>query len=804
MAESEETENVDDVGEQSFADPDLIDEAEAEDTPKKKQKPRKKRGGGGGSGNPKRRRPFVESNISTTLAKTDLMEMMNSWDWESGEYECAVYRAQPQSWQGRNCHGYIASFVHAIDEEYIQQHFGGGVYDVKVRGPNHSTGKKKVFLDGGRVKISGVPILSETDKDYLTPDGKGMIMGRPQSGPPSNHQRNNAITEENPRWKPEGSRRGAPESRDMVAMTFDRLSKREEQAAQEARELREQLLRGNNSKDGMSPHALRMIQDSTDRAIDAERRAREEQRKEFDRIQKEQKESRREFEGLLTRLGERSTGIPPEMLQTLSEQHRAEINAINESRIEQINRERDRHEREIASVRSEMQSRIDREQEAARNELQRARDQARQDVDKVREDLMRRIDEQQKEYERLRRQDQEQARIRYEALETQARRDIESVGLRAKSEKESLVSQQQLQVDHLKSLHEGQVSQLNAQHEASVKMQESTFRQQISALTAELERTRLDLQNANQKVNDQGDLVTQAKKMKDIGDSLGNVFGLGAGGLGAPLAPGAMSDADNEPKKDRPAGWMGTLMDFADSRMGEMAFEFFKQAAVGAAGPPPGAFAPPGLPGQYGPPQPQPGYGPSPMYQPQQQPAPYRNPGYGPPGAEANAQFVDDDFEEEEEFEEGGEPQEFETEVQDGVVTTKAPQAKPEAEPAQAAPETPAIGPESGEAASASEASSSEAQRSEAESLTPEQHDRMTAMIQGLENAMTSGTPPEQLAESILKVAPAEQLRPFAKTPINKLADDISDIVPGTMLASYNGRKYLSALQAVLSTKIGV
>jgi hypothetical protein len=300
MAEPETmTEGAEDPGE-PFSDPDLLDEDDAEATPKKKpvQKRGRKKGGGGPKDSSPRRRPFVESNVAANMAQNDLMNVMNRWDWDSAEYEVALYRAQPQTWQGRNCHGYLASFTHAIDEDYIIQNFGGGVFDVKVRGPNAKTGVSKTFLDGCRIRISGPPILSDADKNFLTPDGQGVIMANPQKGPPSMKQRREAamapVERPKPPWvEQRGNGAGSREDRDMVQMTFDRLSAREQQASEEARALRERLLEESRDKKSSSgsldPQSLRIIQDATDRAIEAEKRAAERQREEFERIRQEEK-----------------------------------------------------------------------------------------------------------------------------------------------------------------------------------------------------------------------------------------------------------------------------------------------------------------------------------------------------------------------------------------------------------------------------------------------------------------------------------------------------------------------------------
>lgn len=790
-----------------FADSDLMGESRAETTEKKKpnRKVPKRKKGKDEEVVP-RRRPFVESNVSTSMAQSDLMSVMNRWDWDSAEYECSISRARPQTFQGRNCHGYIASFTHAVDENFIREHFGGGTYDIKVRGPNPKLGVSKTFLDGCRIRISGNPILSDADKDYLTEDEQGLIMANPRKGPPSQRQRE-AARGNRPPWM-KGSNGSRYEEKDMVQLTFDRLSDREKEASEEARELREKLLQQTYSSGngGINQQSIRFLQDATDRAIEAEKRAADRQREEFERIRQEEKESKREFEGLIARLGERNTGIPPEMLQTLNESHRSEVNALNESHRAEMRQERDRTDRELATVhdrykseiraiedkyqgelertRSDLQSRLDREIESSKRELEKTRD-----------ELTRRLDDKEKDHKRYIEQEREQARLRLEAAES-----------RGKSERDALVSQHQMQIEHLKSMQAGHLEQINATNAASLKMQESTLRAQIESLTSELERTRNDLQATQIKVSEQGDLATQATKLREIGDSLGSVFGLGKPSE-INMTPASMDYSDVEPKKKRPEGWMGSLMDLADSSLGQMAFEFFKQAATGA-GPMPGMM-PPGLPGQYGPP---PGvYGPPTGYPPQ--PHPYggmpQQPVYGPPPQPSYqppfqqpqgpyGAFVEEEEEYEDDIQDAGPPDEsyFESEVRDNVVTAKPrPQYSEPAEqaPASSAPKAPQIG--SAQNASAPEESSDD--------MPSEVRQQLEGLIQGLESAMTNGQSPEELAATILQMAPPEQLKPFASTPIAQLAEDISNIVPGTLLASYNGRKYLQQLQNALSAKIG-
>jgi len=151
--------------EQQPVDPDLIDETDVDEIEATEQKPEpKKKRGRKKKKEPKAVRPYVETAPKQLMAKDDVSDMVNRYDWDSGDYDALIIRQQPQTWKHRNVHGYISSFTHAIDETFIRENFGGGVYDIKIRGPHPRTNRKG-FLDGCRVKISGDPIISPMERD---------------------------------------------------------------------------------------------------------------------------------------------------------------------------------------------------------------------------------------------------------------------------------------------------------------------------------------------------------------------------------------------------------------------------------------------------------------------------------------------------------------------------------------------------------------------------------------------------------------------------------------------------------------
>jgi len=916
-------EELDEIGE---VDPDLLNENDVEETPS--TKPAKKRGTkkkgkkaepaqAQAQTLPQRRRPFTETSVRTSMAKEDLQEVMNRYDWDSGDFDASIERIQPPTWQGRNCKGFIASFPHSIDEGFIEEHFGGGVYSIRVRGPNPRAGTSKGFLDGVRVKISGNPKVSSMDANMYQEGG--IMLAKPQAGPLSNKQVREAqhAGQTAAAWE-----KDAVPNPDMdgslVRKSFDLLTKREEKFSAENERLRREIVasaqKGGEQGGVASAEVFRILKEASDKAIDSERAAAE-------RLQEADERHRQDFEKIVARMGNQQTGIPPEMLQSLTEQHRSEVNALHESKIQavqqaqqrhesEINSLRDRSEREIstlqermneqtAQIRNEMQGRLDRELENARRETERERDLHRDELKRIKQEADKRFADAEKEakarYDKL--QEEDRARFDRSQEEWQRRFDQEKAAAanlldrtteewkrrydqqvaQSKTDREATERNAQMQSDHMKSLHETQtvqitqtlnsqlaqersqhestlaqlraqqeaaLSQMDTQQKAQITMQETSYQARIDSLNSELERTRSDLVAAQSKVTDQGDLATQAKRIREVNESLGAVFNLG-GAAGA--VPANLSDVDIEAKAEEPAGWWGKMMQFADTPVGESVFEIFKSMAVGASGMHPGAYpgmvpgAPglPGVPPAYGPPPghggPPPGYGPPPAnYGPPQQP---------PYSSQPQNVYADP---EEEEFDSG-----------QGVVTGRFVDEEPT--PAGAAPEDPQMQPPGSVVMSnvppvensgffggvniddnrSSEVTPEEVERLhnqqsdqpsvpeqqpvqqnpapqqqqpqpqpqqqapvQPQQIPPEAIAQLKALVMGLEEAMKNGAPPEAVAQGIVQVAPKDQIMPFAQTPIEQLSADISNAFPESMLATYGGKKYLKAVQANILARL--
>jgi len=829
-----EAQNPDDMsGEEGVpfeVDPDLIDDVDDDGgIPRPEPKAEKRRGRPPkhppAQGEDIRRRAFVESNVKTSLAKQDMMEVVNRYDWESGDYDISILRVQPQTWHGRNIQGYIAAFPHAIDENFISENFGGGVYDLKIRGPNpRAGGAAKGFLDGTRVKISGEPKINPMDKSIVFDSG-GVMLNEPQAGPPSMRQMTD-IRNQQKRivMGTEAPAAGvSDQDTSMVKMSFNSMMARERESAKEAASLRERLIENSskqNGGDSITREAMKLIRESADKAIEAERLAAE-------KIQEAEFRHREDFDKMVERMNNQKAGIPAEMLQTLTEQHRSELAAVQESRLTQLSQAQERYEREMTNlreryereitvlqdrsqeglgqVRSDLQSRLDRQDEQFKRELERERERYQAELAKLKDDADKRYSDLDREH-----------KGRFDRASEDWQRRVDQVSAQAVADRQALAQSHQIHVEHMKALHQTQVEQISAtlksqvdqersqrdsllaqakaQHESTVaqltanydaqlRMMETSYKSQIDNLSAELGRTRSDLDSTRAKVTEQGDLASQAQKLKMIGDSLQGVFGLG-GSAGA-LARLGDSDFEAEQKQEEPKGWFGKMMQFANSDMGAGLFDFLKTAAGAAAvGVYPGGGIPgmpPGLTPSYGPPQ---GYAPQQGY-PQQSyapPSPYVNP--YPPQAQASGQSynpvtnVNDD----DEFVDDGEDGDVEGNfVDDGDQV---------AEPAGPAPETQRV-----------QAPAQSSVRSEAPDMTsvpPEAMQQMKVLIKGLEESMTNNVPVETLAQTISNMAPPQQLKPFVDTPLAQLIGEISQVLPGSPLATYQGKKYIGALQQAL------
>jgi hypothetical protein len=77
------------------------------------------------------------------------------------------------------------------------------------------------------------------------------------------------------------------------------------------------------------------------------------------------------------------------------------------------------------------------------------------------------------------------------------------------------------------------------------------------------------------------------------------------------------------------------------------------------------------------------------------------------------------------------------------------------------------------------------------------------SLVQGIESAMNEGVNPAELAGTIARIGPPDQLIGFARTPTGQLAEQLGEVVPDSLLTTYNGRQYLGKLQQAILQVLG-
>jgi hypothetical protein len=785
----EMNEGNDDLG----GDDELLDEEEAADVPDAppprtaKKKGRKKKGKGaapvpaGGKAAP---RPFVESQLSQSLAKSDMGELMNRYDWDSGDYTASLRRVQPQTWDGKNIQGFIATFSERLTEDIIRDKFGGGIYDIVIRGPHPRAGGNTAYLGGLRVKVSGDPKIPRDDK-HAAPGATGdfanetaLFLARPQAKPPSLSQIQAAREKGNGPatglgFVPHFDRRD--DNRDkMVEMSFQAMQAQAAEASREAQRLQSRLIDEATKErrgSGMDSEVLRLMRESNEASSRAMKETFEKtvelQREAQERIERD----RERFEALYRQPG----GIPPEMLTTMVESHRAEMQGqVNQAQAA-LTEERRRHEADMNRLREHYDTRLAAVQQRIDEIQAREREAREREVRQTREEMQRML----------------------EAEKERATRD-----------RDALAQQHRLEIEHLKGFHEMNMKQIEGQHQSSSTIVKTTMEQRIASLEAELERTRNDLSSAQDKVQAQGDLSTQAANLKGIMSNLQSVFG-----APKPELPSAAMSIPEPIEEEK--GWLGTLIKFGDSKVGQtvlgtLATAFQQQMMPTAALPGyPSAPYPGG--GGYG------GYpsGPTvPQY-----------PGYQPQPQVQNP-FVADDEEEEEDYEEvegtevpledEPEPVQVEPSISsrignDGVLRAEVPPGRPSylgaeepisheapkarivdttAEPAKPKPQ-----PQAAEPMPTPEQLAAQ--------LPPEVKAQLLDVITGIEQSMQEGMPPDNLAAVVMQITPdPAQLHELVAAGPEALLLQAQAVKPGTILATRQGKKYLRAVIAAVAANL--
>lgn len=90
-------------------------------------------------------------------------------------------------------------------------------------------------------------------------------------------------------------------------------------------------------------------------------------------------------------------------------------------------------------------------------------------------------------------------------------------------------------------------------------------------------------------------------------------------------------------------------------------------------------------------------------------------------------------------------------------------------------------------------------QPAQPQEIPPEAVEQLKGVIKGLEESMNNNVPPQTLSHTIMKMTPRQQAEGLVRAPLPQLIATIQQVAPESMLLTFQGRKYISALQQSLA-----
>jgi hypothetical protein len=115
--------------------------------------------------------PVDNDELADILAPQQerLDETMSGHDWWTGQYSVEINRIRPRyTSDGSVCTGLVATLNQSVDINFIESRFGGGTYDITIRGGLESRGHRR-FLRGCRITIAGEPKILGLEPEPATP-----------------------------------------------------------------------------------------------------------------------------------------------------------------------------------------------------------------------------------------------------------------------------------------------------------------------------------------------------------------------------------------------------------------------------------------------------------------------------------------------------------------------------------------------------------------------------------------------------------------------------------------------------------
>lgn len=427
-------------------------------------------------------------------------------------YKIQLNRLDPKYYKGVAIGGFIQEYEHEITQQTIADEYGGGVYQLRVVGPDPKTLNGSRFYESVKIQVAGEPNPSRLPRSQLAAQAKAAAP--PPSPPPQ---------------LPAGSENPA-----ITKITVDVLQKQIENARQD-RIMAEQ--RSREVETAPNPLLEAERRHHADMMSAAEERAAIRERNLQEALNRQIEETRRLSERMDAMSSAPSTSPVEDMGKLLAMMPKADNEAAARSSEAITKSILDRHAAENAQIHQQHAAMLESMRASHLNEIQSMRDASRREIEAEREASRtreQRAEERQKSDEH-----------RYEQLlktEREERRRDQETAKRNAEDRDQV----------WKDRNEQQEINLRTSWESRIETLKSNYESQITWLKAESEKLEAKNRDLESKLAALGDPFEQFRKMNEMKTTFQSTFGLtepssgmsGGIGLDEPSAPAGFDWGD--------------------------------------------------------------------------------------------------------------------------------------------------------------------------------------------------------------------------------------------------------------------
>ena len=431
------------------------------------------------------------------------------------EFKLQVWRLWPKMAPGgTKFDGYYETWQQPLTLDEVQREYGGGTYRLTVQGPHPTSANLTKRYASYVVELPGEPKYSRKPRAAAgaAPPGEEAGQAPPPLMMPS-QQENAKLSEQAMKLAFDVSERERDERR--------RAEEKAESRAREERQALMPLVDAERRVAEMSIQAVKERAESERRSLEErlheERREREEMKRQMEDHMRGRPSVTQELAELARSglLGKEDT-TAKEMVRDILERHQRELALIHEQHAKFVESLRGAHATEVAAVREAQRRELEAEREAGRSREQRVEDRLAAEREE-------------------RRRDQERHR---EVLEERDRAWKDRL-------EQALLSKDQ---------------SWESRHQSTI----ATYESRSQWMQTEIDRLKVELQDAKHKIHDTTDPVAQVMRMRDLQTTLKDALGISDAPAAAPSSGGITigGGADD---------WKQTLIEGALERLPQIA-----------------------------------------------------------------------------------------------------------------------------------------------------------------------------------------------------------------------------------------